>query len=395
MTQRVFLSLLLGWCYPSISAQNLVANPSLEQLLPEGVSVACEFSQYSYDFPRKVAAWTGFYGGTPDLLRAAENCDWFQQVHSGEQCAGIITYLPAEDTGQRTDFHEFIQAKFIAPLKPGQKYILECWVLMDSMVAKTHLQKVYGLKTKIQPLQAGNLGFCFSVLPFPERAISTSTVAINHIKPQVNFAEPIASQGKWVLLQTTFVPDQPFQHVTMGNFFADKGTPTDLPSATHTLIQLNNAAIAAPIDRTKRVSYLCMDDLSIRLESPPPPPKSLEQALLKDKKYTFSAGILFDSGIDTLRTEASVELDELVAFLKKYPQTVIGISGHTDDVGTDEYNLELSERRAKAVQNYLEIKGIRADRLRAKGFGETRPIAENSNPEGRQTNRRVDCVVLK
>ena len=267
--------LLLANFNPGIS-QNLVANPSLEKLLPDGVSVACEFAQFSYDFPRKVADWTGFYDGTPDLLRAAENCDWLQQVHSGEQCAGIISYLPAEDIGQRTDFHEFIQAKFISPLKPGQKYILGCWVMMDAVVAKTHLQKVYGPKTKVQVLQAGNLGFCFSVMPFAVHEISTSSIASNRIKPQVNFAEPIASNGKWVFLQTTFVPDQPFQHVTIGNFFADKATPTDLNINTQKQIQLSNSNTPAPLDRIKRVSYLCIDDLSIQLESPATPPKWCE-----------------------------------------------------------------------------------------------------------------------
>ncbi|MBL7806963.1 MAG: OmpA family protein, partial [Saprospiraceae bacterium] len=120
-----------------------------------------------------------------------------------------------------------------------------------------------------------------------------------------------------------------------------------------------------------------------------------EKALLKDKKYTFSAGVLFDSGKADLRPEAGAELDSLVNFLLKYPDVVLGISGHTDDVGTDDYNQDLSERRAQSVQNYLEIKGIRADHLRARGFGETRPVAENTTEEGRQANRRVECIVLK
>jgi len=138
-----------------------------------------------------------------------------------------------------------------------------------------------------------------------------------------------------------------------------------------------------------------VDDIFIAPESPPPPPASLEKALLKDKKYTFSAGVLFDSGKADLRPEAGAELDSLVAFMLKFPEVVLGISGHTDDVGSDEFNLDLSERRAKSVQDYLEIKGIRADHLRSRGFGETRPVADNSTDPGRQANRRVECIVLK
>jgi outer membrane protein OmpA-like peptidoglycan-associated protein len=104
---------------------------------------------------------------------------------------------------------------------------------------------------------------------------------------------------------------------------------------------------------------------------------------------------LFDSGKAELRPEAGPELDSLVFFLQKYPAVTLGISGHTDDVGTEEYNLDLSERRARSVQDYLSNKGVPPARLRSRGFGESRPVAENSNEAGRQSNRRVECIVLK
>jgi len=378
-----------------IAAQNLVVNPSFEQTKPDAVVVACEFTQFSYDFPRRAANWSGFRDGTPDLLRAAENCDWLQTVHTGEQCLGIITYLPAEDVGQRSDFHEYVQGQLSAPLKPGQKYRLECWVLTDSAILKAHLGKVYGPKTPVIPVQSGNLGFCFSVEPFRLNEISPSAIAASKLRPQVNFAEIINTKGQWIKLSTTFVPDQPFQHFTVGNFFSDKLTANNLSPERQQLIEQKNAALAAPVDKIKRATYLCVDDIFVALENPPPPPVSLEKALLKDKKYTFSAGVLFDSGKAELRTEAGPALDSLVAFLQKFPDVVLGISGHTDDVGTDEYNLDLSERRAKSVQDYLEIKGIRADHLRSRGFGETRPVADNTTESGRQANRRVECIVLK
>jgi outer membrane protein OmpA-like peptidoglycan-associated protein len=392
MRPSLFLVLLFPYCS---LAQNLVINPSFEQIKTDAVVVACEFTQYSYDFPRRAANWGGFRDGTPDLLRAAENCDWLLQVHTGEQCLGIITYLPAEDVGQRSDFHEYVQGQLSAPLKPGLKYKLECWVLNDSVIAKTHLSKVYGPKTPVVPVRSGNLGFCFSVEPFRLNEISPAAIAATNLRPQVNFAEIISASGQWIKLSTTFVPDRPFQHFTIGNFFSDKLTVNNLSHENHKAIEQKNAALAAPIDKIKRVTYLCVDDIYVALENPPPPPVSLEKALLKDKKYTFSAGVLFDSGKADLRPEAGPALDSLVAFLKKFPETVLGISGHTDDVGTDEYNLDLSERRAKSVQDYLEIKGIRADHLRSRGFGETRPVADNTTDPGRQANRRVECIVLK
>ncbi len=379
----------------ALAGQNLVMNPSFEQIKPGAVVVACEFTQYSYDFPRRAASWGGFRDGTPDLLRAAENCDWLLQVHSGAQCLGIITYLPAEDLGQKADFHEYVHGQLSAPLKPGQKYRLECWVRCDSAILIAHLKKVYGAKTPIVPIQSGNLGFYFSVASFEHNEISSKINAVSKTRPQVNFGEVIQTHGQWTKLSTTFVPDQPFQYFTMGNFFSDKSTANDLPADDHQRIGQKNAGLPAAIDKIKRGTYLCIDDISVALADPPAPPVSIEKALLKDRKYTFSAGVLFDSGKADLRPEAGKELDSLVIFLQKYPEVILGISGYTDDVGTDEYNLELSEHRAKSVQDFLEAKGIPADKLRSRGFGETRPVADNSTEYGRQSNRRVECIILK
>jgi len=70
------------------------------------------------------------------------------------------------------------------------------------------------------------------------------------------------------------------------------------------------------------------------------------------------------------------------------------VAGHTDSVGTDSYNQGLSERRANAVKDYLTAQGIKASRLTARGYGESRPVASNDTDEGRAENRRVELIVL-
>lgn len=87
-------------------------------------------------------------------------------------------------------------------------------------------------------------------------------------------------------------------------------------------------------------------------------------------------------------------LDEFIVFLNDHPTLQIGIEGHTDNVGSDEFNLILSENRAKAVYNYLVNNGIDANRLQYKGFGETTPIATNETEDGRAMNRRTEFVIL-
>lgn len=104
--------------------------------------------------------------------------------------------------------------------------------------------------------------------------------------------------------------------------------------------------------------------------------------------------VYFDFDKDTLRPDAVAILDEAVAILQKYPQLRVEVAGHTDSIGTEQYNQGLSERRAKAVYNYLTGKGIDAGRLVGpNGFGESRPIDTNDTKEGRARNRRTELNV--
>ena len=83
----------------------------------------------------------------------------------------------------------------------------------------------------------------------------------------------------------------------------------------------------------------------------------------------------------------------LETFLKKYPDTTAVIEGHTDEVGTDADNMRLSQRRAESVVNYLAGRGIARSRMKAVGYGETRPIADNSTQIGKRLNRRINAVI--
>lgn len=103
--------------------------------------------------------------------------------------------------------------------------------------------------------------------------------------------------------------------------------------------------------------------------------------------------IFFDFDKYELKPESRIELDKLVRLLEENPRLKIRINGHTDNAGTAEHNLTLSQNRAEAVVEYLVSKGIAADRLSSKGFGATRPVASNSTEEGRAQNRRTEFVV--
>ena len=87
-------------------------------------------------------------------------------------------------------------------------------------------------------------------------------------------------------------------------------------------------------------------------------------------------------------------LNEAAALLQQHERVVVEVAGHTDSVGSDEYNQGLSERRADSVREYLTSKGVKASRLSSRGYGESRPIESNDTDEGRAENRRVELIIL-
>jgi len=105
--------------------------------------------------------------------------------------------------------------------------------------------------------------------------------------------------------------------------------------------------------------------------------------------------VFFDFDKWDLRPESYVELDRVVKLLQENPSISIEMSAHTDSYGSDDYNMKLSENRAKSVREYILSKGIPQDRITSKGYGETVPVATNETDEGRQLNRRVEFKILK
>ncbi len=111
-------------------------------------------------------------------------------------------------------------------------------------------------------------------------------------------------------------------------------------------------------------------------------------------KTVILKNIFFETAKYDLKTESYIELDKLAAFLKTNANIKIEISGHTDNVGSKEYNQTLSENRAKSVYNYLINNGIEKTRLTYKGFGDTKPIDTNDTDSGRSNNRRTEFKII-
>jgi OOP family OmpA-OmpF porin len=125
--------------------------------------------------------------------------------------------------------------------------------------------------------------------------------------------------------------------------------------------------------------------------APAPAPAAPKPAA---QKVTYAADTFFDFDKYVIKPEGKAKLDDLVSKTKGIALEVIIAVGHTDSVGTVEYNQGLSERRANAVKDYLVSKGIEKNRVYTEGKGEKQPIASNSTAEGRAKNRRTEIEVV-
>lgn len=114
--------------------------------------------------------------------------------------------------------------------------------------------------------------------------------------------------------------------------------------------------------------------------------------LVASKTYITIKNIFFEVDKAVLQSQSHSELQRLLDILKEYPNLSIEIAGHTDNTGTDAHNMDLSDRRASAVKQYLKNNGCSESRLFTKGFGATKPIADNASDEGKALNRRVEIL---
>jgi OOP family OmpA-OmpF porin len=125
---------------------------------------------------------------------------------------------------------------------------------------------------------------------------------------------------------------------------------------------------------------------------PPPPPK----VEVKDDKIELNEKVNFETGKAVLLPDSKTLLDEVAQVLADHPEIQkVRVEGHTDNQGGAAYNKRLSNRRAKAVRDYLVSQGIDGKRLVSKGLGQSKPIASNKTAEGREQNRRVELKILK
>ncbi len=164
----------------------------------------------------------------------------------------------------------------------------------------------------------------------------------------------------------------------------------DLSNVEITLPKKVQKMDSSATSKPKSIAFEEREKLSLDTET---------EHLEKDSKLLLD-NMYFDTNQDKIKASSKPSLELLLAFMKKHDGIKIEISGHTDSRGNDDYNLDLSQRRAESVMDYLISNGVDEKQLVAKGYGETEPIAPNQNkdgsdnPEGRKLNRRTEIKIL-
>lgn len=160
----------------------------------------------------------------------------------------------------------------------------------------------------------------------------------------------------------------------------------------------NQRAIVATAaaDDQKRAAEVARDETADAQRNTQELQKQIDdmQAKVTERGLVLTLGdVLFASGTAELNGGGNSNLTKLTGFLNRYPERTAQIEGHTDSIGTEDYNQGLSQRRADAVKSYLMGQGIGSTRLAASGKGKNSPVADNGSALGRQQNRRVEVII--
>ncbi len=341
---------------------NIVPNPGFERF----ASAPIGWSYKGAYFGEVVKYWFSATTASPDIYGPGVHVpmDWAekgfgdQKPRTGKCMAGLTLF---GCTNGKPHCREFVEIQLAEPLVVGQAYHVEFWV--------THLAK---------SLQINNLGAYFSI---SEIKRMTDEVLVRDAQVSAKNIVP-APGGKWVKLSGQFVAKYEAEYLVIGNFRDDFNTLS-----------------VAPREDCFNYAYYYLDDVLVKKIPPympvPIKPDDLSLQKLEQGKTIQLKNIYFEFDKDELMPRSFVELNKLLKIMREHPKLSIEIVGHTDALGDEDYNLDLSRRRALAVVNFLQENKISKNRLRSHGEGEAKPIASNETDEGRAQNRRVEFVVVK
>jgi OmpA-OmpF porin, OOP family len=372
-----------------VYSQNLIVNPSFEipadsnRMLPPGEYDIARAKGWS----KPTRAQATLYSSIPTLATGNRAMSkWKFMAKEGNNVAGITTFGALNMGNEKAELREYLQGSLIQALTVGKKYYISYWVHFHNE-------------------GTNNIGFVFTTRP-----LSIDSVFRLTLQPQINNTQLInySNSNPWIQVRDSFIAREPYTHLIMGNFYANKETKVQSNQYHYHKAYIDDMTLTvANDDKMPARDFDAMVAEAIKKENTTPSVSnsistlntnntdiSSNTSVMKGEVLVLDK-VWFDYNASNLQKSSSTQLDKLVFYLEKNPNMHILVKGHTSSEGTTEYNMKLSEARAQAVVNYIISKGISVGRLTYKGFGETQPVTTNEGEDNRQKNRRVEFEVIR
>jgi OOP family OmpA-OmpF porin len=344
------------------TAQNLVPNPGFENFLvcPGG------YSQAPHEF--RVPGWTSANLGTPDYFNACSHGEadvpnnWAgnSDAYDGAGYAGIFLIV---NNGHQ--YQEYLQSKLLEPLLKDSVYQLEFHYKLSSY----------------SRFSVNRIGLLLT-----DSMIVSKADKYLELKPTIDVCQDSAltkETGLWEKASMTYKAKGGEQFVTIGNFHSNNETKQYKIKFRPIGNEMLEIGSYYYIDGVKVIpKYILDQQQQLMPEFSIPTAKTNTNYILRNIQFQLNSYKLVPPSFG--------ELDALASYLLKNPKLKLQLFGHTDDQGSDTYNLKLSENRARTVALYLVQAGVEQSRIEKFGFGESQPLMASSSDLARATNRRVE-----
>jgi flagellar motor protein MotB len=352
-----------------VTGTNLIPNPSFEQTraCPKeadyigGVVSWNLFPNFSADYFHRCANvyQTPAYQARFPMeiivnFSVPRNIFGYQEAHTGDAYAGI------------SFCNEALSVKLLRPLEKDSLYKVEFFVnLSDSSNVGTRYFGMYFSESSIRAETDFRMQISGFMLDEPPQIAN----------PRERY---LTDTANWVPVSGFYKAKGGEEYIALGGFYPYSDTLVSILHSHRALKQFYRST-------EKHLGYYFIDDVSVM-------PYSVKWEPELGKPYILE-NTYFDFDKSELLPGSYFELDKLTHHLQKHPDYKVTITGHTDNFGSESYNLPLSSDRAKAVADYLVKNGIDKTRVHFKGLGSLHPIADNETKEGRDKNRRVEFIL--
>ena len=345
----ILVSLLGG--VEGVRAQNLVPNPGFEEFrqCPHLLGNASE-DLLQWDTPTQGS--TDFFHACSQTMGAPENFNGRQGAREGEGYAGFYAYAP-------DDYREYLQVAMLQPLEKDQAYQVSFWVSLSER--SDYAVEGLGVLFAWEALQVRTKKNLSKKLWYAQRG------------NQYHYLEGkgpgyLADTEDWQEVRIDFLARGTERYLVLGNFLPNSQTRKQKTGRS-----------------SNKGAYYYIDGVSVRREGPQATPEGYPL----DSLLVLPA-LLFEFDTAQLTPSGEAELRKLSAFVRTDPAFALELRGHTDALGTARYNRALSERRCRAVAEYLGSQGLEPGRIRWQAYGASQPVGDTATPEGRRQNRRVE-----